>query len=120
MIRRPPRSTLFPYTTLFRSAILFVSAAANHYLGNEGVYYSSVFGGLADLDAMALSMVDMVQKLIPLKVAAVSIIIASTMNTVVKTFIATTLGSKELKKSAIIGFTPILIVTIIYLIFELV
>src|SRR3712207_7142921 len=26
MIRRPPRSTLFPYTTLFRSAGLFASA----------------------------------------------------------------------------------------------
>src|SRR5258708_23580794 len=25
MIRRPPRSTLFPYTTLFRSGIIFVS-----------------------------------------------------------------------------------------------
>src|SRR5256885_2610694 len=25
MIRRPPRSTLFPYTTLFRSAFLFAS-----------------------------------------------------------------------------------------------
>src|SRR5260221_891772 len=25
MIRRPPRSTLFPYTTLFRSLILYVS-----------------------------------------------------------------------------------------------
>src|SRR5258707_8216367 len=24
MIRRPPRSTLFPYTTLFRSSVLFV------------------------------------------------------------------------------------------------
>src|SRR5438874_8638244 len=28
MIRRPPRSTLFPYTTLFLSAILGASAAA--------------------------------------------------------------------------------------------
>src|SRR3989449_10124493 len=27
MIRRPPRSTLFPYTTLFRSAIVPVSQA---------------------------------------------------------------------------------------------
>src|SRR3989442_10014919 len=27
MIRRPPRSTLFPYTTLFRSATPFVRAA---------------------------------------------------------------------------------------------
>ena len=26
MIRRPPRSTLFPYTTLFRSGHLFVAA----------------------------------------------------------------------------------------------
>src|SRR5256885_3943343 len=38
MIRRPPRSTLFPYTTLFRSIIK--SAAAQHVLffaaaGNE-------------------------------------------------------------------------------------
>src|SRR2546430_13614652 len=27
MIRRPPRSTLFPYTTLFRSIILFACVA---------------------------------------------------------------------------------------------
>src|SRR2546426_6098209 len=27
MIRRPPRSTLFPYTTLFRSLVLFILAA---------------------------------------------------------------------------------------------
>src|SRR2546422_6001002 len=26
MIRRPPRSTLFPYTTLFRSLVLFVAS----------------------------------------------------------------------------------------------
>src|SRR3712207_8667373 len=25
MIRRPPRSTLFPYTTLFRSQVVFIS-----------------------------------------------------------------------------------------------
>src|SRR3712207_8432271 len=29
MIRRPPRSTLFPYTTLFRSALLFVGWLAS-------------------------------------------------------------------------------------------
>src|SRR5258708_15974076 len=28
MIRRPPRSTLFPYTTLFRSLLLFSAAAS--------------------------------------------------------------------------------------------
>src|SRR3989442_9084655 len=30
MIRRPPRSTLFPYTTLFRSNILMVSVQLAH------------------------------------------------------------------------------------------
>src|SRR2546422_8141533 len=30
MIRRPPRSTLFPYTTLFRSMELAVPRVANH------------------------------------------------------------------------------------------
>src|SRR2546430_8864758 len=35
MIRRPPRSTLFPYTTLFRSrATAFCYGIASHYLPN--------------------------------------------------------------------------------------
>src|SRR4051794_41193659 len=32
MIRRPPRSTLFPYTTLFRSRALEIAAAGGHNL----------------------------------------------------------------------------------------
>src|SRR5258708_37705251 len=35
MIRRPPRSTLFPYTTLFRSAALRIIDASIHALGEE-------------------------------------------------------------------------------------
>src|SRR5256884_7892783 len=34
MIRRPPRSTLFPYTTLFRSRFLLGVAAAGYALGD--------------------------------------------------------------------------------------
>src|SRR3712207_7793969 len=30
MIRRPPRSTLFPYTTLFRSFVVVLHLAAEH------------------------------------------------------------------------------------------
>src|SRR5437868_13209672 len=32
MIRRPPRSTLFPYTTLFRSSLLAVAARYTKYV----------------------------------------------------------------------------------------
>src|SRR3712207_8962790 len=34
MIRRPPRSTLFPYTTLFRSAVVVVDADLRIVLAN--------------------------------------------------------------------------------------
>src|SRR2546430_7406650 len=34
MIRRPPRSTLFPYTTLFRSVMIAISASGFAEAGN--------------------------------------------------------------------------------------
>src|SRR5260370_26447453 len=36
MIRRPPRSTLFPYTTLFRSGITFLVGAGVRHFGSLG------------------------------------------------------------------------------------
>src|SRR2546430_12813758 len=52
MIRRPPRSTLFPYTTLFRSALAFASGLAAtdavfHLLssGDHVVLSDDLYGG---------------------------------------------------------------------------
>src|SRR3712207_8018222 len=47
MIRRPPRSTLFPYTTLFRSSRLTASAAAEkaRELGYEPLLLSTYLTG---------------------------------------------------------------------------
>src|SRR2546421_5013553 len=36
MIRRPPRSTLFPYTTLFRSRGIWVRRSARHAARRDG------------------------------------------------------------------------------------
>src|SRR5687767_15250366 len=33
MIRRPPRSTLFPYTTLFRSLVLVITTLSRNHAG---------------------------------------------------------------------------------------
>src|SRR5256885_16145357 len=49
MIRRPPRSTLFPYTTLFRSAAVIEGAV----------------GFLEVLEDAAFQLVDMLQALVP-------------------------------------------------------
>src|SRR3712207_9505057 len=50
MIRRPPRSTLFPYTTLFRSLSL---DATHHALKPEGLAQA-----LVDLRALAVEAVE--------------------------------------------------------------
>src|SRR3712207_7842981 len=46
MIRRPPRSTLFPYTTLFRSwfllAVTVVLGASGHFLMNWAHAYTPI------------------------------------------------------------------------------
>src|SRR5258708_27602849 len=43
MIRRPPRSTLFPYTTLFRSRLFVYKASRNllHWTGDSGAFIRS-------------------------------------------------------------------------------
>src|SRR2546430_6722981 len=46
MIRRPPRSTLFPYTTLFRSVVARGAAAAGRPMPAEVVQY--VTGAIDD------------------------------------------------------------------------
>src|SRR5260370_27071343 len=38
MIRRPPRSTLFPYTTLFRSLHIFQSRFVRSMVGGDRIY----------------------------------------------------------------------------------
>src|SRR5256885_2818664 len=45
MIRRPPRSTLFPYTTLFRSDQLFFRCVSILSLGNQSQVLLDLFGG---------------------------------------------------------------------------
>src|SRR5258708_11619555 len=47
MIRRPPRSTLFPYTTLFRSAPGGATGAVQMITGELALIAASVFSGAA-------------------------------------------------------------------------
>src|SRR3989475_8700613 len=61
MIRRPPRSTLFPYTTLFRSAVIPAGYADGllRGLGNRGrVIVRGQFAPLVGIISMDLAMVD--------------------------------------------------------------
>src|SRR2546430_12436987 len=45
MIRRPPRSTLFPYTTLFRSIVALLREIMNHAVEDRLIPFNSGHGG---------------------------------------------------------------------------
>src|SRR3712207_9568517 len=47
MIRRPPRSTLFPYTTLFRSEFLGLSPTRDE-VSVSGIEFGRISGGKID------------------------------------------------------------------------
>src|SRR5258708_28243447 len=56
MIRRPPRSTLFPYTTLFRSVQAFTTTQIGELTSTQvGVLTSSEFGALTTTEIQAFT-----------------------------------------------------------------
>jgi len=83
---------------LLFAVILFVSKAAQVYLGDTGVYLSSVLAGLTDVDAITLSMARLAGADVSYSVAARAVTLAVLSNTVVKGGIAISLGSTSLRR----------------------
>ena len=83
------------------TVILLISTAARVFFGNTGIYISSFVSGLADVDAIALSMVDQVRASPPLDltVAARAITIAALSNTLFKGIFALVSGSPALRRA---------------------
>ncbi|MCF8266879.1 MAG: MgtC/SapB family protein [Ignavibacteriales bacterium] len=95
--------------------ILFVSKVAQNYMGDQGIYLSSLVSGFADLDAIALSLIDLRKGSLLVNTAAVSMIIAFTANTIVKASIAYFIGAPELKKSTLKGFSFLILANLLYM-----
>ena len=96
---------------LIYAAVLFVSRAAQVYLGDTGVYISSVVGGLADADAITLSMAELSSGSEGLNpaTAARAIVLAAMSNTAAKGSIVLASGSAGLRKVLLPGFVLMLI-----------
>jgi len=97
------------------AVILFISKAAQVYLGESGFYFTSLFSGFADVDAIALSIANLLETSITLKVATMGIVIAALANSLSKGVITVLFGSKELKKYSILGFSGIIGGLVVYL-----
>jgi uncharacterized membrane protein (DUF4010 family) len=95
---------------LLYGVILLVSRAAQLYFGNTGVYVSSVLSGLADVDAITLSVTELSgQGTLTLETAARAITFAAMSNTIVKGSIVLSSGSPGLRRVFWPGFLLILV-----------
>lgn len=86
--------------------VLVISRAGQTYFGDAGVYISSVIAGLADIDAIALSMADLSSRPGGLSsdIAGRAIMIAALANTFAKGGIVLFTGSPALRRALLPGF----------------
>jgi uncharacterized membrane protein (DUF4010 family) len=89
---------------LLYAAILVVSSGAQAYFGDAGIYVSSVVAGLADVDAITLSMARL-QGAGELSAPAATraILIAGAANTVLKGVIVALAGTRALRRAVLPG-----------------
>jgi len=80
--------------------ILVVANIARIYFGGTGLYVSSIASGLADVDAITLSMAELSQGESGLdhRIAARAIVLAAASNTLVKRAIVLTAGTAALRR----------------------
>ena len=95
---------------LIYAAVLFISRAGQHYFGETGIYVSSVIAGLADVDAIALSIAELsTQSDGPtLTTAGRAVVMAALANTFAKGGIVAAAGSAELRRAILPGMLLIL------------
>jgi uncharacterized membrane protein (DUF4010 family) len=98
---------LWPALTfgLIYALILVVANAARMYLGDAGIYASSIVSGLADVDAITLSLAKLSLDAggLELDTAARGIVLAAVSNTLVKGAMVLGMGSMALRKVIIPG-----------------
>lgn len=90
---------------LIYAVILLAANAARLYLGNTGIYLSSIVSGLADVDAITLSLAELSQDAhnLDLQTASRGIVLAAVSNTLVKGGIVLGMGSMMLRKIILPG-----------------
>jgi uncharacterized membrane protein (DUF4010 family) len=93
---------------LIYGLILFVAKAAQVFVGQKGIYASSVLAGLTDVDAITLSLTELHRGGLAPATASVGIILAVFTNTIVKVVLAFSVGGKEIGRRVGIGLFAVL------------
>jgi uncharacterized membrane protein (DUF4010 family) len=97
---------------LLFALILFISRAAQVYLDDVGLYISSLFSGIADVNAITLSMAELsrgIGELDP-RTASRAIVLATVANTFAKGIIILVAGSWSLKFVILPGYIMMMVI----------
>ena len=95
---------------LLYALVLLISRTAQMYLGDTGLYLSSILSGVADVNAITLSMAELSKtNVLGMDTAALAIVLATMSNTLVKGGIALLTGSATLRKTLI----PVIIMILV-------
>ena len=100
----------------FFAFVLVISKFANIYFGTAGIYATGVMSGLADVDAISLTMASLAQSTLAASVAVTTITLAAITNTLVKLIIAYVLGNREFGNEIARIFLPTIAIGLISLI----
>jgi len=95
----------------FFALVLLISKIANTYFGQAGTYAASLVAGLADVDAITLSLATLAENSqVEGGVAVAAITLAAMTNTLVKLSIAFILGTREFGSRVALIFLPMIAV----------
>lgn len=89
---------------LLFAVVLLVAKAAPRYFGDRGTYVAGALAGLSDVDAITLSMARLAKEGLSQQVAATTILIACGANTLVKAFLALSLGGWAFGRRVLLAF----------------
>jgi uncharacterized membrane protein (DUF4010 family) len=95
---------------VFFAFVLLASNLATTYFGNAGAYAAAVIGGLADVDAVTLSMATLAKSTLDTTTAVNSITLAAMTNTLVKLSIAYVLGNIAFGNRIAAIFVPMILI----------
>jgi uncharacterized membrane protein (DUF4010 family) len=93
----------------FFAFVLLASKLASTYFGDAGAYAASMVAGLADVDAITLTMSTLAKSSLDPRAAVIAITLAAMTNTIVKLIIAYLMGTREFGNKVAVIFLPIIV-----------
>lgn len=104
---------------LIYALVLLVTKAAELYIGERGIYLTSFLAGLADVDAITLSISDLTRTggSVSLLTGRTGIVLAAISNTASKGALVFFLGSKNLRLRVLPAIVLILLIGLVFILF---